>query len=504
MLLIGYNLNSEVNPTVSNLDHLADSVGDKKPLIPNKYHVNLPKNFNTSEKIQIYDGSWRYFTKETYRPKSFDCSTEKPGCVKFEPNKTYLECEKNYGIGNSAMKEYCVTTNRTKSVSLRTDDRLNDITAPLTDEQYKVIKGGKYQREYKIHGKSDFLNKDVELINPWDLVHLDQNRYLVTELNGIVHDIKDGESVNYNVDVLKEGPKDSGLEDDYYTGLLGAAKHPDFSENNIIYLNYAYDTIEEENVTLDRISKFKINRSEGTIEKLDTIIDGIPGRLYYHGGRLRFGPDEKYMYVTTGSADYDQAQNSSYLGGKVLRFYPNGSIPETNPYGNSVYAKGLRNPQGIDFNPDTGAMYISQHGPYRRDNIAKVGKGTNLGWPDHCRRSNLDAKIGGEILCTQTWTLAPSGITFVDDENHEWYGDLFVSALRGRNVHRIQLENGKALGNEIFWFNGMKSNPYPNYLNQLRDVEFIDGDIWVLHDNGAITRLSDKKSGILDVAGLKK
>lgn len=472
--------NSKTNKSVISGENINYS---NKTLIQNDFDVDLPQGQNNLNEITIYDGSERYYFNATENSVQYDCSTKESGCTPFDPNQTYLECEKTYH--SVSMEEYCVTKNNTNSVTMKTDERLNHITAPVTQEKYDVIK------------TSEILDRDSGFENTWDLEFIGEDRYLVTELYGNIHDVKDGDVKTYQIEVQEEGPMASG-EDDYYTGLMGVTKHPDFENNKVIYLHYSYEKVKngEREVVLNKVSKFRIDRKKGKIEKLETIIDGIPGRLYYHGGRMSFGPEDTYLFITTGSADYEKAQNNSYLGGKILRLYPNGSIPEGNPYDNEVYAKGMRNPQGIDFNPETGVMTISQHGPYRRDNIAKVGKATNLGWPQKCKRSNPNAKIGQTILCTQTWTLAPSGLTFVDDKDHPWYNDLFVAGLRSKQVHRISFEDGKATGNEIFWFNGFKSEAYPNQANDIRDVEFKNGDLWILHDFGFITKLSPDQSMI--------
>lgn len=483
---------SKSNTKYQNLSGI--SYDRNKTVVDNEYNVTLPNKLNLSRTPRILDGSLRYYFDTKVDRQSYDCSSnDKKGCVPFEPERTYLECRVNY-IGDkpldSLMEEYCVLTNNTNSVTLRTDDRVNDITAPITDADYEVLKGQEFDQGSSIPSDgSEFLSTDVRFENPWDLTFLNKDRYLVTGTDGEINDIKNGEYVEYNIDVLEDGPKEAGIDDDQYTGLLGVVEHPNFSNNNIIYLNYAYE-VAEGNTTFSKVSKFRIDREEREIKKLDTIIDSIPGRLYYHGGRMRFGPNDNFLYISTGAADYFEAQNNSYLGGKILRLHPNGSIPENNPYDNPVYAKGLRNPQGMDFHPETGNLYISQHGSWRRDNIAKIEKGTNLGWPDPCNRSHPDGEGGEELLCTQTYTLGPSGITFVDKKGHEWFGDIFVSTLRGDHLHRLDMKSGRAIKNEVFWFNGYKSDPYPNHFNQLRDVEFKNGDLWILHEWGGITRLS--------------
>lgn len=455
-----------------------------KTLIDNRFEVNLPEGQTSPEETVIVDGSQRYYFNERKAEQAYDCSSNKTdGCVPFRPEKSYLECEKVY-LPKDEMESYCETTANTAALTLKTDERFNHITAPITEQRLNVT----------THEK--ILKEDFEFLKAWDLEIINDSRFLVTGLDGEIYDVVNGDIQIYNINVLREGPRNSGKEDPY-TGLMGVTKHPNFTENNIIYLHYSYNKTNqtEKPFVLNKVSSARINRNEGTITELSTLVDELPGRQYYHGGRMKFGPEKKYLFITTGAAIYKESQNGSFLGGKILRLQPNGSIPEGNPYDNEVYASGFRNPQGLDFNPKTGTLFISQHGPWRRDNIAKVGKGTNLGWPDECQKSHPGANIGEEVLCTQTWTLAPSGMTFVDDEKHPWYNDLFIAGLRGNQVHRIEFDNkGYAHNNEIFWFNGFQSDGYPNYANRIRDVEFWEDKIWVLHDFGFITQISPKSN----------
>ena len=454
-------------------DHTSNHTG-----IENEYDVNLPEGHESSEQTAIYDGSQRFYSPESLERENYDCSTEADGCVRRELDNTYTECEEVYSPEGD-IEDYCETSTLTETVSLKTDERLNHITAPITDQELNI----------KTHGET--FGEDFEFIEPWDVEPLTEDRYLVTGLNGHVYDVKDEEVVVHELDVLETGPRESDQEDPY-TGLMGSTRHPEFDENRKIYLHYAYKNSEMQGdeVVLNRVSKFELGRENESLERQETIIDELPGKQYYHGGRLTTGPEERYLYVTTGSALHQEAQNTSFLGGKVLRLNLDGSVPADNPYDNAVYAKGLRNPQGIDFEPETGDMVVSQHGPHRRDNLAKVNKSSNFGWPEPCEKSNPGADYGEEFLCTQTWTLAPSGITYVDDEDHSWHKSVFIAGLRGKHVHRVDFEDGEAIKNEVFWFNGLQTDPYDNYGNRIRDVEYIGGELLVLHDNAFLTRIT--------------
>ena len=451
-----------------------------KTVIDNKFEVDLPEGQKKPSETVIFDGSQRYYFNERNFRKTFDCSTNESGCVETQLNKTYLECENVYPVKPN-IEDSCVMTDDSDSVTIKSQARNNHVSAPLTEDKLKI------EKSREILGEN---YQDIR--DPWDLEIVNKNRFMITGQNGKLYDIKGGEMKVYDVDVKKTSP---GLpEKGTYTGLMGVTTHPNFSENNQIYLFYSYDSANLtfwKEVTLSKVARFRLNREEGTLEKMDTIVDSIPGYKYYKGGRINFGPQNKHLYVTTGAPIPERAQNTSNLEGKILRLNPDGSIPVDNPFNNEVYAYGFRNPQGLDWNPETGNMVVSQHGPWRRDNVAKVGKGTNMGWPKPCERSHPNAEIGEEVLCTQTWTLAPSGITFVDNESHEWYEDLFIASLNGNHVHRMYFESGEATGNEVFWFNGFQSEPYEKeWGNRIRDVEFSNGKLWVLHNTQYLTILS--------------
>jgi glucose/arabinose dehydrogenase len=86
------------------------------------------------------------------------------------------------------------------------------------------------------------------------------------------------------------------------------------------------------------------------------------GDCCHKGGRIAFGTDGK-LYVTLGEEHAPgSAQEKTDPRGKVLRYNPDGSTPADNPFGNAVWASGLRNPFGIAFAPD-GTMAVTSNGP---------------------------------------------------------------------------------------------------------------------------------------------
>jgi len=143
------------------------------------------------------------------------------------------------------------------------------------------------------------------------------------------------------------------------------------------------------------------------------------------GCRIAFGPDN-HLYVTTGDAlEKNQAQNLDSLAGKTLRLTAEGEIPDDNPFENSaIYSYGHRNHQGLDWHPETGLLYSSEHGPSRfdgppgGDEINLLSAGANYGWPDV---SHQETKEGTTApLMTYTPAIAPASA-------HFYSGELFPS-----------------------------------------------------------------------------
>ena len=262
---------------------------------------------------------------------------------------------------------------------------------------------------------------------PWELVFLPKSdRVLVTERDGVVKQIIDGklQSENYlDLDINSRGEG----------GLMGMAHHPDFPEKPYIYLMYTYT---RSNRTLyNRVSRFKDEGEKGVEEEI--LIDQIPAGNNHNGGRIAFGPDEM-LYITTGDTfNREIAQDLDNLGGKILRLTPEGKIPENNPFENSpVYSLGHRNSQGLAWHPETGNLFISDHGPSgedglrAKDRIKAVEAGSNFGWPD--KIGYFEAGEYSNPLIMWEEAVPPSGMTF-------YQGDLYVGTLGSQSLVRINL-----------------------------------------------------------------
>jgi glucose/arabinose dehydrogenase len=189
------------------------------------------------------------------------------------------------------------------------------------------------------------------------------------------------------------------------------------------------------------------------------IIEGIPAAQYHAGTRLRFGPDGK-LYVTTGDAAQRQlAQQLDSLAGKTLRLDDDGTVPPDNPFVNQqgarpeIWSYGHRNAQGLDFQPGSGLMFQTEHGPSGfdgpggGDEVNFVERGKNYGWPLAHHR---ETRAGTEPpLLEYTPALAPaSGMFYNGPAFPQFRGNFFFGNLRGECLVRVVLDGRRVVSQE--------------------------------------------------------
>lgn len=252
---------------------------------------------------------------------------------------------------------------------------------------------------------------------PWEVVVLGEGRYLVTERTGELILIEDGEQ--HTVEEFDE------LEDPFLGegGLLGVTVHPNFEENQYVYV---YLTVDRESVE-NTVRRFELDTEDYELENEDVIIDGIPSGRIHNGGRITFGP-EGYLYLTTGDSNNpDLPQDQDSMAGKILRLTDDGSIPEDNPFGNEVYSYGHRNPQGLTWDEE-GRLWATEHGPNAQDELNIVERGGNYGWPT-ITGTETNPDMESPVFTSgayETW--APAGIAAHD-------GSVFFAGLRGERLY---------------------------------------------------------------------
>ncbi|HEX9879981.1 MAG TPA: PQQ-dependent sugar dehydrogenase [Candidatus Binatia bacterium] len=310
-------------------------------------------------------------------------------------------------------------------------------------------------------GRFDVVALVSGLDTPWDLSWGPDGAIWFTERKGTVSrlDLVTGKtSLVGRMDVREVSE----------SGLMGMAFHPDFALHPFVYLVYSYEWGDGIG---NRLARWRYDGSGLRNEEI--LQDGIPGAPNHNGSRLAVGKD-RLLYMTTGDTQRSSlAEDRASLAGKVLRFTLDGRWAPDNPYRNPVYSYGHRNPQGIVFHPVTGALYITEHGPSDNDEVNRVVKGGNFGWPNV--HGYCDGDVRGEKAYCEThrvvepmavWTptVAPAGVDFYGaDLVPGWKGSLLFTTLKGQALYRLVLSSdGKRVTGQESYLKGQ--------FGRLRDV----------------------------------
>jgi len=263
-------------------------------------------------------------------------------------------------------------------------------------------------------------------------------RLFFTEKNtGKIKVMKDG--------MVLETPfvKISDLHVSSEQGMLGLALDPDFEQNHFVYLYYTSED-KETGKPFNRVVRFTDDHNIGT----DTLVllDRIPAndRGYHSGGALAFGHDEK-LYITVGDATLSEsAQDPSQLTGKVLRINRDGTIPDDNPFPNSpVYSIGHRNMFGIAFDHQNNFGIVTENGPESYDEINKIEKGGNYGWPTQ-QPGNVPPELADSSIkpLRSYWLpIAPAQAIYYDgDRLRELKGKFLFTAFMSGSLYALQFD----------------------------------------------------------------
>jgi glucose/arabinose dehydrogenase len=379
------------------------------------------------------------------------------------------------------------------------DEDLNDLTNYILSEIEGKTKKMLEANNPNLSGliKSDDLSFRLETITdkipgiPWAIEQLPNEELLVTELSGklfLIRKNKDLVEITGVPKVVNEGQG----------GLLDVVVHPNFKDNSFIYLSYVIANPNNASEKTTAVARAKLSGNKLTqVEKIFTAFPYLSTNRHF-GSRLLF--DRKgYLYVSVGDRGhrdkYPQKLDNSL--GKIHRIQDDGKIPDNSPTYNiqgdisSVFAYGIRNPQGLTLHPITGEIWEGEHGPKGGDEINILKSEKNYGWPvisygldyDGTSITNITKKDGLEQP-VYYWTpsIAPCGMTFVSGDFYgKWENDLFVSSLKFEYLHRLKMNGNVVVGHEKLL----------NKIGRIRDVHRgTDGYIYIaVQGPGRIIRL---------------
>lgn len=326
------------------------------------------------------------------------------------------------------------------------------------------------------------------LEHPWSIAFISEEEYLITERPGRLLLIgPDGiEEVSGlpRIDAIGQG------------GLLDVTPDPDFRRNRLIYFTYSSRDSSGYGTRFMR-AELRGNRLTRQEELFRMDRGGGGGRHF--GSRIVIGP-EGHIYMTIGDrGDMERAQDPGDHAGKTLRLTSDGGVPPDNPFTRrmdalpEVYTIGNRNAQGMTVHPETGEIWQHEHGPRGGDEVNIIEPGANYGWPEVTYgRAYSGGTIGPgthaprfrEPLLHWTPSIAPSGMVFYQGSRFPaWEGDLFVGALAGQHLRRVELEGERVVRQEEL---------LSGTVGRIRDVEVgPDGFLYLITDadNGGVFRL---------------
>ena len=353
---------------------------------------------------------------------------------------------------------------------------------------------------------SGLVNTDLEAYNvklfsegyiiPWGMSFLPDGSLLVNDISGKMYK------------VLKNGEKKveiKGIPNIYYRGqggLLDVEIHPNFENNNIVYISYS-DLIDKpfKNISFTAVARAKLDNYElKNFKVIYRASDNHYSSSPYHFGS-RIAIDEKYIYFSIGDrGKQNDAQDKLSPSGKIHRLFLDGSIPSDNPFKDkngdpsSIFCYGNRNPQGLAFD-SSGRLWELEHGPKGGDELNIIEKGKNYGWPvitygvnyNGTKITDITHKKGMEQpIWHWTPSIAVCGMKiYSGGEFTSWNGNVLVTSLKFEYLERVVVNDRKMVEREIIYEPG----------SRVRDVE-IDpaGNIYVALENpGRIVRLTKLK-----------
>jgi glucose/arabinose dehydrogenase len=328
------------------------------------------------------------------------------------------------------------------------------------------------------------------LTRPWSLAVLPNGGFLITERPGRLVRLSPGGQKSDVSGLPSIASAGQG-------GLLDVVLAPDFQQSRHVFVSYV---TQRSNGLGTAVARARLEDSQ--LESVEEIfvMEGAAYSTRHFGSRIVFLQDGTLLFTIGDRGARDNAQDLGHHAGSTLRIAQDGSVPGANPFVDrsgalpEIYSYGHRNAQGMAIHPETGAVWLHEHGPQGGDEVNIVEAGNNYGWPvitygeeyGSGRRIGEGTSKPGMEQPVVYWdpSIAPSGMAFYQGAAIPgWQGDLFVGALAGRHLRRLDVEGRRIVDQEVL---------FPNSLGRIRDVRMArDGHLYLLTDapNGALYRI---------------
>ncbi|WP_025127394.1 PQQ-dependent sugar dehydrogenase [Pseudomonas sp. PH1b] len=276
-------------------------------------------------------------------------------------------------------------------------------------------------------------------------------------------------------------------------GLLDVVLSPDFKQDRLVYLSYA-EGGGTGGTAGTVVGRGRLADDLGGLNDFQVIFRQEPklSTGNHFGSRLVFDRDG-YLFITLGeNNERATAQDLDKLQGKIVRLYPDGRVPDDNPFVGrpgvrpEIWSFGHRNPQGAALNPWSGTLWENEHGPKGGDEINLIERGKNYGWPlathgiDYSGQPIAEAggqTAPGTVAPHHVWEKSPgiSGMAFYDSDRFKpWQHNVFIGALASRELIRLQFD-GDRIEHEERLLGDLKA--------RIRDVrQGPDGYLYILTD----------------------
>ena len=332
------------------------------------------------------------------------------------------------------------------------------------------------------------------LEHPWAVALLPEGGYLVSERPGRLRRIATDGSLSAPIAgvpaVFAQGQG----------GLLDVVPDPQYASNKRIWLSFAEPgdggtagtAVATATLGTDALTDVRVVYRQ--VPKLE-------GGMHF-GSRIAFD-GKGHVFISQGERNQKAlAQDLDVLQGKLVRLNLDGTQPSDNPFAGSpgvrraVWSYGHRNMQGMAVDPRTGKLWQSEHGPRGGDEINLPEAGKNYGWPvtsdgmDYASNRPYPETRGQEAPGMErpyhVWAISPalSGMAFYTGRpGNAWNDSLFLGALAGRSLIRLQLDGDRIVSEERLLVDLGK---------RIRDVRVgSDGNVYVLtdEDDGQLLRL---------------